>query len=661
VNYTLYIDESGDFETQRGQWVLAGILFSETYENCEHHLIKHFKSMPSKLNIRSIKNFHLTEFRKIFGHNDAVEMAEKVLNQLNSLPFNYHCLATINIEKHSLSNREKTYRLMLSDLLMLCETTIPENEVITNLDLVVASRTIEGELQTSISQIDNEIIKKLPLALEVDLATKGMVELIGKHIKIKMDYANKSWGLVCADFLANINYSNHEKNEKKLLSRLENEGKYSLFESFGGFEIRRANIAERDNDYVLALYRWLIIEYKKIDSEKSKQSIQRLLFKLFNHRGTTGHIISFEAVIERLWRNHKAIDQYPIISEILHSFETNLILFSENNPSQNYQHFLFRLRNLKLVVENHRANTTKALHIVKQQNELLSALASNPEYFQMILNFKATEIEIFVNALDLEKALDLSEKYFQMINNYKEIWALLIEQDDINEFSTSRASIKAEMIRLRCNILYLGINNHTISSNFIDDFNDFEKYLIIRSDISRFNNYKVMLLLKQNSTTEAVQYFLDKFDGDEQLDLSVFDLFWFLKAINQDFFASKKYCTNKIIEIINDQVKKTDLNKKGHPIDLILRELALFEFHLNNKSKAIKYIKKSQRIFDLENSEIADWLSEVTTIHHDYIIGKLKNDDLYFMTLKNNLLIKTVFNSNNKTSLIERARYYSPY
>ncbi len=258
MKYTLYIDESGDFESKRGQWVLSGMLFSDTYENCEKFLTSKFSDTPKKLGLKSIKDFHLTEFRRDYGHIQAVDMAKQVLNKLNSLSFNYYCLAAINYTKSSLSDREKTYRLMLADLLSLCETVIPDDDVIESLDLVVASRTIDGQLQTSISNINQEIVNSLPIALEVDLATKGMVELIGKHIKVKMDYANNSWGLVCADFLANLNYHNKKKVEKSYLNELAAQGKYSLFESFGGYEIRRANIAERDNDYVLALYRWIV-------------------------------------------------------------------------------------------------------------------------------------------------------------------------------------------------------------------------------------------------------------------------------------------------------------------------------------------------------------------------------------------------------------------
>jgi len=231
MNYTLYIDESGDFVSERGQWLISGVLLSDTYENCEKFLKSTMSNVPRELGLESIKQFHLTKFRR-HGNETAVSMAKIVLDKLKNLPCDYHCLATINYTRATLSSREKTYRLMLSDLLALCETVVPEDEVIENLDFVVATRTIDGVLATRISNINEEIIKSLPVALEVDLATKGMVDLIGKHIKVRMDFANNSWGLVCADFIANLNYHNRKEHEKKYLSNLSKEGKFSLFESF---------------------------------------------------------------------------------------------------------------------------------------------------------------------------------------------------------------------------------------------------------------------------------------------------------------------------------------------------------------------------------------------------------------------------------------------
>ena len=38
MKYTLYIDESGDFQSPKVQWVISGVLFADTYENCEKFL-----------------------------------------------------------------------------------------------------------------------------------------------------------------------------------------------------------------------------------------------------------------------------------------------------------------------------------------------------------------------------------------------------------------------------------------------------------------------------------------------------------------------------------------------------------------------------------------------------------------------------------------------
>jgi len=661
MNYTLYIDESGDFESQRGQWVLSGVLFADNYENCEKFLIEKLKSSPFELGLNSIKQFHLTEFRRDFGHLKAVEMATHVFNKLTKLPFDYHFIVTINHAKSSLSHREKTYRLMLSDLLSLTETAVPDGEVITNLDLVVASRTIDGELQTTVSNINNEIINSLPLALEVDLTTRGMVDLLGKHIKVKMDYANNSWGLVCADFLANLNYHNRKEDEKKFLNTLEKDGKYSLFESFGGFEVRRANIAERDKDYVLAVYRWIIIAHNQSDNEKANRAIQRLLFKIFNNRGTSGQTITFEALLEKLWRSYNSIEKLQDLAKILLLLELELLQYINNNLGSKLQSYLFRLRNLMLIIENHLGNTDRASKLSSLQNTVIPQLASNPEYFQIILNFKTSEIEFFVNSLDISTALSLAQKYSKMIENYKDVWQLLIEQEDLNGFDSSRANIKAEMSLLRCNILHKGLDGHLLDNTFIKKFDRIKVLLNNAGDISRLNNYKVMYLLKNNQQLEAVEHFITLYEKNYDIRFNEFDIFWFIRSVNDALLVRKELDINMVGKLVNLQISYIDLTKKGHPIDLILRELALFEHHANNKSKALKYIARSKKTFSLEDSEISKWLKELINIHSDYINGKDIKIDQYFDSIKYIPFIKLVVNSGEDLPLLRLVRYCSPY
>lgn len=651
MKYTLYIDESGDFQSERGQWIISGVLLQEKYEECEDVLKNTFHTMPNRLGLHSIKDFHLTEFRRGYGHSEAVEMAKNTLSRLDSLPFGFHFLTTINYTKTSLSNREKTYRLMLSDLLALCETTLGENETIDKLDLVVATRTIDGVRQTERSDIKADIIDNLPVAFEVDLATKGMVDLIGKHIKIHMDYANNSWGLVCADFIANLTYHNRKENEKSYFEELEEKGKYKNFESFGGFEKRKANIAERDGDYVLSLYRWLVILNKDISNENSKVSIAKVLKKLFGKKGTTGSHIAFEALIERLWRSYNKPYQYKEVSSLLTNFEQQLVLFFQANLVRDAGQYLFRLRNLILIVENHLGDTAYALKIAKKQNEALSKLAINPDHFSLILNFKSIEVEIYVNSLELEKALELSTKYSNTIDTFKEVWGLMVEEEVEDGFDQSRASIKAKMIQLRAELL---------NSNTDIEIASLKDRLTHKSDISRFENYKVMWLLKQNKPREAMNHYRNIVDENPSYKFNLFDIFWFVKSVNEAILNKKSLPMGILNSIIQNQIENVDLNRIGHPMDLILRELSLFEFNKGNKSKALKYIRQSKNLFDLENSNIGIWLRILIDIHEDYFRDSVKDESEYFNEIIDTSFYKMI-QKDTSLSFLKKVRYYSPY
>ncbi len=660
MNFTLYIDESGDFETNRGQWVLSGMLFADSFDSCERHLTNKLKDTPKELGLNSMKDFHLTEFRRDFGHETAVKMASKTISKLEKLPFSYYCLAAINNTKSALSTREKTYRLMLADVLSLCDVVIGENQVISKLDLVVASRTIDGELQTSISNINQDIIKSLPTALEVGLATKGLIQLIGKHIKVHMDYANNSWGLICADFLANLNYHNKRINEKKLLEGLNNKGKYFLFESFGSYEIRKANIAERDKDYILSLFRWLIIRHQELDNEKSNEAIQRLIFKLLNMRGTSGNNIGFEAVLDRIWREYNVTEKYGELANILVIFETALQRYSQNNKVHFIEKYLFRMRNLMLIVDNHLGRTINALHLSKLQLKPLPSLALNPENFHMILDFKISEIEIYVNSLDFEKSYNLSQKYYALIESYKDVWQLMIDNGDIDLFDNSRASIKAEMASIRCKILYSGIHSVPLC-DMPESFLALDKRLTNDFDKSRYQNYKIMHLIKQNKLIDAV-FLADSclIEMDES-HVSPFDLFWSLRAINDALLNAKSINIDRLENLIRERTLSIDLNKKGHPFDLLFRELALFEFQLNNKSMAQKYIRKSKNSFNLANSEVAIWLNGLIEAHEDYINGNNKTLTHYLKPLGNNVFALNLIEQKRDLEVLLRLRFVSPY
>ena len=64
-----------------------------------------------------------------------------------------------------------------------------------------------------------------------------------------------------------------------------------------------------------------------------------------------------------------------------------------------------------MMLENHIGDAKRLNELVDNQNSNIELLASNPEYFNMILDFKTHEIETKINNLELREASVLSEKY----------------------------------------------------------------------------------------------------------------------------------------------------------------------------------------------------------------------------------------------------------
>ena len=98
-----------------------------------------------------------------------------------------------------------------------------------------------------------------------------------------------------------------------------------------------------------------------------------------------------------------------------------------------------------------------------------------------------------------------------------------------------------------------------------------------------------------------------------------------------------------------------------HPFDLILRELAFFEFQTGDKSLALKYIRKSRNSFNLEKSNISIWLKVLIDIHEDFFKGNLKAEKEYFNLIPDNDLLGFITSDNTIKSFIKKIRYFSPY
>lgn len=621
MKYTLFIDESGDFESNRGQWLISGFLCNADYETSIKALDSVCKSLPSTLGVKSIRDFHLTEFRSNFGHKEALNKAQTFIDTLTKLAFNYHFLSTTNESKIRVTNREKTYRVMLFDLLSLFESVLPEGQVIEQLDIVVATRTIDGVRQTNVSDIEDDVIRKLPQALEVDLATKGLVDIIGSKIKIHLDYANSAWGLVAADFLANINYHNKRQLEAQILQDLTRKGLFTSFKTFSRYQERRAFVAERDEDYALASVRWLLM-LETEGTEAAISGLNRTLTALFTRLGVAGARTAFEAVLDRLWRLCKPGLEYERFIKLLSTLKDAVDEVSSAEVN-NLDVFTYRTNVFLLKIINHIGNTKLALQLLEEQKILVNRVIYNPDNLSLIMDGLLVESEVFYNDLNFEQALVQAKKSYELAENYSSLSAIILDSEENCVSSNSIIFLKAKMNYLRHAIRKE--EDAESLSNLLSVLEDLYPFLHA-SDFSRFRIMKVQLLLKMQRYNEAVSVTLPIFNEPIHV-YNNFDKLAYLKAVNGSLISGEPIA-NQVKSII-DLFTKEHEQKAFHPVELLYRELAIFYYLNDNLKLANKFIRKSANAISSNNAKISDYLHEENFLLHDLMKGKLDSNKEY--------------------------------
>lgn len=647
MKYTLFIDESGDFEGQRGQWLISGFLCNADYAESSQALDKVLNKLPDKLGIKSISDFHLTEFRENFGHVEALNKACVLFETLKKLPFDYHFITTINESKIKITNPEKTYRIMIFDLLSLLESVLPEDETIEKLDIVIATRTINGVRTTSISDIEDEVIRQLPQALEVDLATKGLVDIIGNKINIQLGSAYKLWGLITADFLANITYNNKFDNSFKFLESLKKEGLYTGFKTFSNNKERRAFVAERDRDYSLAFVRWLLI-LENESTESAINGVNRTFILLLTKLGAAGAKTSFEAVLDRLWRLCKPKSEYDRFIKLLSSLKT-IITEVNDKRIKNLEVFTYRTNVFLLKVINHTGNTKLAFELLEQQNNLVVQVINNPDNLSLIMDGLLVESEVFYNDLDFEQAYQRSKKSYEIAENYSSLSAIILNNEDSFDSAQSVIFLKAKMNYLRHAIRK--IENHEKLSKLLIELDELKQFLQA-GDLSRFRLMKVQVLLKLEKFDEAINV-TSKLFKQEIPEHNNFDKLAYIKAVNGSLTSGLEI-TNEIHSIVEGLTVEYD-SKAYHPVELFFRELAIFYYLNNNIKLAKKLIQKSGNAITANNSKISDYLYSENFYLQELFKGRINLNKNYFV----NFPIKIDHNLD-KRSLIKKLALFTP-
>lgn len=663
MRYSLFIDESGDFQRSK-EWIVSGILCPYDKGTAENYLKKTLGHLLQRSGISSLKKMHLTELRQERGHTAAVEVADSLFSSLHNSQYKWKLVVARNKTKFSLSDPERTYRLMLLDLIALAESTIPERVKLSGFDIVIATRTDKnGERMTTLGDLDQDVVKRISSALEAGIASRGLIDFVdSKGLEITTLQANKSWGLITADFICNISYNHWSAKESTLLANLKKVGLLSEFQSFGEYQERRARIAERDGNFIDAIRRWAYIDYKTDEDIKQQAEILTQLFDRIITFGTVGPRSTLDAIIEHIWRDKELKGKFGEIYQISRRLEAALNQSYQKNQSSQFVPLLFRIQNFMHFVANKIGDISKARRLIDLKKQLESPIALSPEFFPLILDSQLYEIDTAENALLLLDCLALAKSHYSLVQQYRECWELLINDNTTQGFNSSRISIRAEMTLIRSQIL---VGDAEELKSALAGISRLRDVTINNEDKKRLLNYEILALIKGKNYKDSIII------GIEELKSS------------QDIFTLQNTLRSAVSGLLHDEKKYHDIGvellsfmdkyvmpENGHPVDLIWRDWGMLDFLMTGKkSVVLRHFKRSRKHLSQmpESTAVVQWLHVLLDMHVDFVAGTLisqKYIDKFRQFILHIQAASFVYPENspeNCRELLSLSRHASPY
>jgi hypothetical protein len=617
MRYSLFIDESGDFQHSK-EWIVSGILCPFDKDTAEKYLKKTLGHLPQRLGVSSFKKLHLTELRKERGHDAAVEIADSIFSALHNSQYKWKLVVCRNQSKFGLSNPERTYRLMLLDLIALAESIMPEGIKLSGFDVVIATRTDNtGERMTTLVDLNHDVVTRISDALEAGIASRGMIDFMdSKGLEITLLQANKSWGLITADFICNISYNHNYSSESVLLNKIKRVGILSEFQSFGGYQERRARIAERDGNFIDAIRRWAIIEYKNDKEKKQQLDILKRLFDRIVSFGTAGPQSTLDAIIEHIWRDKTLRGKFDEIYNISARLEVVLDRCSKNDPSSQVIPLLFRIQNFMHLVANKAGDTQKAQQLILKKKQHKSQIAVSPESFPLMLDSQLYEIDTIENALLLSDCFALAQSHHDLVQLYKECWELLVGDHPAQGFNASRLNLKSEMTLLRSQIL---VSREEELESALTRISRLKKIPLNSDDKKRLLSYEMLTYIKCKEYGRAISIGMDEVKSSQDR----FIVQHLLQATVSGLLSNKEKYQKVGVQLLSF-MEQYSMPEAGHPVELIWRDWGMLDFLVTGKKNVVlRYLKRSKKHLAQmpKSTAVVQWLHVLLDLHLEIVKG----------------------------------------
>lgn len=555
---------------------------------------------------RSLKK---TDYWRKIGHQQAVDIARECFATAATTGIVTTMLVVENHRRQELRESERTYRLMLLDLLALADTALPQGGGPQHLEVVVARRKKDGVLMSTHGELLADVIGRIEDAIEVGLAARGLLQRIDAgHVRIWP--AADSAGLALADFVANLSYNRHHQESRKLFRTLERRGRIRVFEAFGDHAERRARIAERDGDLAAALTQWSTLDLEGDAVERRQAALLRTWQRTMNC-GLTGPMATLESALEWLWRHHRSPASLPTLAAALGRLETTLREVSGATTAP----LVYRLRNLMHLVANQRGDLDTAARIIRHQNNMAESIAADPGLFHLILDEQLLRIITEELRLDFAAAMQLARAHVELVERYRAVWEVLNTHQGSAGFIQSRLWFKAQMTLLRTLLLSGGEENLREARGLLRAFPGSRAKA---GDQARLDAYRVWAKLRGGHPEAAIRdagYLLENDPGIHATQFAV-------RAGADVVMGGHKNLFGEARAILG-LIRQRAANCSGYPGDLILRDMAVLERYAGDgRETAIKCLELSLGITRTQaSSPVSAWIGLVTEVHVAEISG----------------------------------------
>ena len=571
---------------------------------------------------------HLTEIRSKCGVEYANALRDRIFDGLFSscISLRPTLVAAVNEAKRRVDQPERTYRTMLLDLLALVEAGLGDSEVISTLDIVVATRTKNGRRLTTLADITEQLRDTLPSQVEVGLASRGILQAFRSNaLRLELSSASTLWGLVVADFIANTLYNRSHPEHERAIEALKREGKLSVFESFGGYEERRARVAERDGDRVAAIGRWAAMsgDGQRLAHART-QALVRLWRDLLRDTGTTGPFASLESVLE--WLMRRKLGTVELLDAIA-AIEDALTEVCSSDVHGLSKRLLYRVRNFRLRNLNHVGRCDQADRLIDLQGDSLPYLQNWPEMLPHVLDFSAIAVESAINKLDFSTALSRASDHLKQVNEYMAVWELLARQSSAK--TKSRWYVRAASAFVRAQTLASEISSNPIDLEITALLAELQAMDLHPNERTRIQSYQLLSLLHVGQIGEAL------FEAQRMLmstELDEFGLLWISRAVGDSLFSGMPTPLDSVV--LAKLRERTSTASIDHPSDLLWRERAVLEYFVANDRKSCRSsLERCMEIIAAQDLQapIGAWLRGVAAMHRDALLGSLASVESYFL------------------------------